>query len=164
MANQIVGQQQQQQQKNVQDNNQKQQDQQQQQQQEEEDDDLRSTSSSKMNFVCRLDRWLRRWLPGYNYIRGASKMPRSETDLSANPSGSLGTTIVTDQVSKAAQKRKQQQQVKLDRQQQKQQQQQKKSEVYLSTGIAKSEFCVKLENILKTKLNKQEQKCMEVGD
>ncbi|EDW82760.2 uncharacterized protein Dwil_GK10166 [Drosophila willistoni] len=135
--------------------------QQQNQLREEEDDDLRSTSSSKMNFVNRLDRLLRRWLPGYNYFRGASKMPRSETNLSANPSESLGATIVTDQVSKATLKRRQQQQAKLDRQQQKQQ---KKSEVYLDTGIAKSEFCVKLENILKTKLNKQEQKGMEVGD
>ncbi|KAH8366603.1 hypothetical protein KR084_006465 [Drosophila pseudotakahashii] len=90
--------------------------------------------AAKLGFVARLDRLLRRWLPGYSFIRGKRRSP-SETSMAGGGGGQQkvrglrGRRQVND----------------------------RKQEVYLDTGIAKSEFCVQLETLLRQKLLQKQQ-------
>ncbi|XP_016986484.1 uncharacterized protein LOC108049709 [Drosophila rhopaloa] len=90
---------------------------------------------SKMGFVARLDRLLRRWLPGYSFIRNKRRSP-SETSMAGG--SSFGSHNI--QVGRGRRGMRND-----------------KQEVYLDTGIAKSEFCVQLETLLRNKLIKKQQ-------
>ncbi|XP_062140786.1 uncharacterized protein LOC133849001 [Drosophila sulfurigaster albostrigata] len=114
---------------------------------------LRSATRSRP--LARLDRLLRRWLPGYNYLRGpiapidgsSSSHSHSHSRPSADILGAGRSTSrlqqqqdtrnsVTVEVTASSlpmQKRKD-------------------GEVLLDAGIAKSEFCMKLEKLLRAKL------------
>ncbi|XP_060662871.1 uncharacterized protein LOC132795924 [Drosophila nasuta] len=114
---------------------------------------LRSATRSRP--LARLDRLLRRWLPGYNYLRGpiapidgsSSSHSHSQSRPSADILGAGRSTSrlqqeqdtrnsVTVEVTASSlpmQKRKD-------------------GEVLLDAGIAKSEFCMKLEKLLRAKL------------
>ncbi|EDX00852.1 uncharacterized protein LOC6523871 [Drosophila yakuba] len=92
----------------------------------------RSGEASRLGLLARLDRLLRRWLPGYSFIRGRRHSP-SETSMIQGCS--FGRQAVRRRGGR-----------KNDKQ-----------EVYLNTGIAKSEFCVQLETLLRNKLLKKQQ-------
>ncbi|KAH8420478.1 hypothetical protein KR009_010803, partial [Drosophila setifemur] len=100
----------------------------------------------QLGFLARIDRLLRRWLPGYNYLRGRR---RSSSDISsarfrsraAGSAGSAQDVLELGQWRGAGSRKRQ--------------------EVYLDTGIAKSEFCVKLEVLLRNKLRKQQQQILQ---
>jgi len=91
-----------------------------------------SGEATKLGLLARLDRLLRRWLPGYSFIRG-KRRSSSETSVAGESS----------QSNRRAYGRRGR---RGDRQ-----------EVYLDTGIAKSEFCVQLETLLRNKLLKKQQ-------
>ncbi|XP_037726198.1 uncharacterized protein LOC119557498 [Drosophila subpulchrella] len=93
-----------------------------------------SGEASKLGFLARLDRLLRRWLPGYSFIRG-KRRSSSETSLSMAGGSSQGNRRAYGRRGRRG-----------DWQ-----------EVYLDTGIAKSEFCVQLETLLRNKLLKKQQ-------
>ncbi|XP_017054580.1 uncharacterized protein LOC108097055 [Drosophila ficusphila] len=80
----------------------------------------------KLGLLARLDRLLRRWLPGYSYIRGKRRSPSgTSVEIRAPFRGQRGREA--------------------------------REEVYLDTGIAKSEFCVQLEALLRKKHIKRQQ-------
>ncbi|XP_017114329.1 uncharacterized protein LOC108137256 [Drosophila elegans] len=95
---------------------------------------------SKVGFLARLDRLLRRWLPGYNFIRNRRRSPSQITIAGGSCSGSGGHNIQVPRGKRGGRKGKQ--------------------EVYLDTGIAKSEFCTQLEILLRNKLIKKQQEEM----
>ncbi|KAM8721424.1 hypothetical protein ACLKA7_007318 [Drosophila subpalustris] len=123
--------------------------------------DHSSYRATRSRPLARLDRLLRRWLPGYNYLRGAFANNgssgssgstgnthidnRPETDAPLRPSlavsrsGSVSGSVRTQRsaicVEPTLPVRKR-----------------KDGEVVLDTGIAKSEFCMKLEKLLRAKL------------
>ncbi|KMZ07591.1 uncharacterized protein LOC6739899 [Drosophila simulans] len=88
----------------------------------------RSGEASKLGLLARVDRLLRRWLPGYSFIRGR-RLSTSETSIVQGTQGVRGRRKRMNN----------------------------KEEVYLDTGIAKSEFCVHLETLLRNKLLKKQQ-------
>eukprot|EP00099_Drosophila_melanogaster_P016251 NP_569878.1 uncharacterized protein Dmel_CG14631 [Drosophila melanogaster] len=92
----------------------------------------RSGEASKLGLLARVDRLLRRWLPGYSFIRG-KRLSTSETSIVHGCSH--GTQAVRGRGDRMN----------------------NKEEVYLDTGIAKSEFCVHLETLLRNKLLKKQQ-------
>nr|XP_017006506.2 uncharacterized protein LOC108063806 [Drosophila takahashii] len=93
-------------------------------------------AGTKLGFLTRLDRLLRRWLPGYSFIRGKRRSP-SETSMAGGGGG--------------------QQKAQGLRGGRRRQVDDRKQEVYLDTGIAKSEFCVQLETLLRQKLLQKQQ-------
>ncbi|EDV45148.1 uncharacterized protein LOC6556101 [Drosophila erecta] len=91
-----------------------------------------SGEASRLGLLARLDRLLRRWLPGYSFIRGKRN---SSSETSMTQGCSFGRQAVRRRGGRRNDKR----------------------EVYLDTGIAKSEFCVQLETLLRNKLLKKQQ-------
>ncbi|KAH8246117.1 hypothetical protein KR026_010814 [Drosophila bipectinata] len=105
-----------------------------------------SSTASKQGFLYRLDRLLRRWLPGYSYLRGkrrsgsasaSSLLLEGKTCSGGGTGGGLNTI---QELGNRCGKRGN-----------------NKNEVYLDTGIAKSEFCLQLEVLLRNKMLKQKQ-------
>ncbi|XP_034108740.1 uncharacterized protein LOC117570921 [Drosophila albomicans] len=112
---------------------------------------LRSATRSRP--LARLDRLLRRWLPGYNYLRGpiapidGSSSSHSQSRPSADILGAgrstsrlqqqqdMGNSVTVEVTASSLPMQKR-----------------KDGEVLLDAGIAKSEFCMKLEKLLRAKL------------
>ncbi|XP_034485576.1 uncharacterized protein LOC117790285 [Drosophila innubila] len=113
---------------------------------------LRTTRSRPL---ARLDRLLRRWLPGYNYLRGAIANASSG-------SGNTGNTIDRPETETPARRPSLAGSVEQQRSGHQVSaicveptlpvRKRKDGEVLLDTGIAKSEFCMKLEKLLRAKL------------
>ncbi|KAL7743591.1 hypothetical protein ACLKA6_013396 [Drosophila palustris] len=126
---------------------------------------LRATRSRPL---ARLDRLLRRWLPGYNYLRGAFANNGSSSSSGSGSSGSTGSTHIDNRpetveplrpslavsrsgsgsVSSSVRTQRSAICVEPTLPVRKR----KDGEVVLDTGIAKSEFCMKLEKLLRAKL------------
>ncbi|KAH8339546.1 hypothetical protein KR074_005732, partial [Drosophila pseudoananassae] len=103
-----------------------------------------SSTASKQGFLSRLDRLLRRWLPGYSYLRGKRRSGSASSLLlevkTCTGGGTGGGLNTMQELGNRCGKRGN-----------------NKNEVYLDTGIAKSEFCLQLEVLLRNKLLKQQQ-------
>ncbi|XP_023174527.1 uncharacterized protein LOC111601911 [Drosophila hydei] len=119
--------------------------------------DSGSQRLSKLRPLARLDRLLRRWLPGYNYLRGISARSSSSSGVDGGGGGGGGSGRRSPDTVSAP--------LPLDSVMEEQQQQQplttepplsvrkrRDGEVLLDAGIAKSEFCLKLEKLLRAKL------------
>ncbi|XP_017067514.1 uncharacterized protein LOC108105440 [Drosophila eugracilis] len=91
-----------------------------------------SGDASRLGFLARLDRLLRRWLPGYSLIRGRRSSP---SEISISGGSTFGSRAAHGRRGRRG----------------------NKQEVYLDTGIAKSEFCDQLENLLRNKLLQKQQ-------
>lgn len=119
-----------------------------------------SSTASKQGFLSRLDRLLRRWLPGYSYLRGkrrtasTSSLLLEVTTCGGGGSGGAGVGLNTIQeLGQLAGNRRRCGHQRTTGS--------NKHEVYLDTGIAKSEFCLQLEVLLRNKLLKQQQLMLE---
>ncbi|KAH8387047.1 hypothetical protein KR093_004314 [Drosophila rubida] len=134
------------------------------------DNDHASLRSTRSRPLTRLDRLLRRWLPGYNYLRGPIVHSSSSSIHIGSGVGGVGGGRAER---KGALSGRRSSACVLEQQRQQQQQQRhgsgqlsgagvgevtlpvqkrKDGEVLLDTGIAKSEFCMKLEKLLRAKL------------
>ncbi|KAH8306885.1 hypothetical protein KR018_010422, partial [Drosophila ironensis] len=92
-------------------------------------------SKSGGTLFSRLDRMLRRWLPGYGFLRG-KRRPSSSSLVSGHSSSKEPTAGRRGN----------------------------RQEIYLDTGIAKSEFCMQLEALLQSQLLKQQQQLLEQAE
>nr|XP_032295676.1 uncharacterized protein LOC6635556 [Drosophila virilis] len=106
-----------------------------------------NSSVSKLRPLARLDRLLRRWLPGYNYLRGAGGGIIGSSGGRQSP----GTGAVTPPLNVVEQQRSGRQ-TPLTVDPPLTVRRRRDGEVLLDTGIAKSEFCLKLEKLLRAKL------------
>ncbi|KAH8414849.1 hypothetical protein KR215_007302 [Drosophila sulfurigaster] len=115
---------------------------------------LRSATRSRP--LARLDRLLRRWLPGYNYLRGPiAPIDGSSSSHSHSHSGPsadiLGAGRSTSRLQQQQQDTRDSVTVEVTASSLPMQKR-KDGEVLLDAGIAKSEFCMKLEKLLRAKL------------
>ncbi|KAH8325387.1 hypothetical protein KR067_004772 [Drosophila pandora] len=111
-----------------------------------------SSTASKQGFLSRLDRLLRRWLPGYSYLRGRRRSASTSSlllEVTTCGGGSGGASVGLNTIQELGNRRRCGHQRST------------KHEVYLDTGIAKSEFCLQLEVLLRNKLIKQQQLMLE---
>ncbi|XP_017851386.1 uncharacterized protein LOC108606048 [Drosophila busckii] len=117
-----------------------------------------SVSSPRIRSLARLDRLLRRWLPGYNYLRGASSNHSSRSSRSGRSSSSNNCNAIGNGVTRASEQPRPVSRPSVQCEQQVvespalQVRPRRAGEVYLDTGIAKTEFCLQLEKLLRAKL------------
>lgn len=104
-----------------------------------------TTRSATMNlgYLARVDRWCRRFVPGYNWLRG-KRGGSSRTSLRARgvSSGFIVSAKIRARIPKPNANRPQTTPTTTG--------------VFLETGISKSEFCSKLDYLLRKKLLEQQ--------
>ncbi|KAH8280815.1 hypothetical protein KR044_007004, partial [Drosophila immigrans] len=116
-----------------------------------DDDDHSSLQSMRPRPLARLDRLLRRWLPGYSFLRGPL-VAESSSCLGQLATEPRGMRQGVAQPAPSLSGRQQQQQDEEEEEETPRLQKRKDGEVVLDTGIAKSEFCMKLEKLLRAKM------------
>ncbi|TDG42040.1 hypothetical protein AWZ03_011524 [Drosophila navojoa] len=117
--------------------------------------DSGSQRMSKLRPLARLDRLLRRWLPGYSYLRGITAKGSSSGVGSGGGGGgtvrrSAEQASMPSRLNSAMEEQQQQQPLDIDPPLSVRKR--RDGEVLLDAGIAKSEFCLKLEKLLRAKL------------
>ncbi|XP_017871428.1 PREDICTED: uncharacterized protein LOC108619379 [Drosophila arizonae] len=116
--------------------------------------DSGSQRMSKLRPLARLDRLLRRWLPGYSYLRGITAKGSSSSSSGVSGGGgarrSADKASMPSQLNNAMEEQQQQQPLTIDPPLSVRKR--RDGEVVLDAGIAKSEFCLKLEKLLRAKL------------
>ncbi|KAH8244983.1 hypothetical protein KR032_003475, partial [Drosophila birchii] len=105
--------------------------------------------TDQLGIFTRLDRWCRRIVPGYNYIRSK----RNGSRIKLEDRGTIAGTIVPAKFRLRANRigTKNRNEAEIT------------DEIYLGAGISKAEFCEKLENLLRKKLvEMQEQRVAQM--
>lgn len=130
-----------------------------------------SNRTIRMRPLARLDRLLRRWLPGYTLLRNLVTGGSSSSTNSIDESTSSRRTHAADRGNQAEMATTSGNNALAQQQQGAGVQlpsyggavdptlvvrKRRDGEVYLDTGIAKSEFCLKLEKLLRAKLDEKE--------
>ncbi|EDW00204.1 uncharacterized protein LOC6564650 [Drosophila grimshawi] len=114
-----------------------------------------STHVSKLRPLARLDRLLRRWLPGYNYLRGCAG--NGNANANTNSNGNVGRQLSEMGAGRMPLKAMEEQRVERQRTLSIDvpltARRHRDGEVLLNAGIAKSEFCSKLDRLLQAKLS-----------